>query len=148
MSQDDVLKVVYASDVYGERGLRPMHAGDAGLDLRCAEPVRLMPHSFAFVDCGLRLQLPRQTFGAIRSRSGLARKLGVHVVDGTVDENFTGYLGVTLVNEDDVIHMFEPGERIAQLVVIPYVTPVVRAVEELDQNDERGDAGYGSTGLA
>lgn len=147
--EDDVrLKVAYSTDLYGPLGLRRMHEGDAGLDLRCTKAFGIGPHETRFVDCGIRIQLPPRTFGAIRSRSGLARKLGVHAIDGTVDENFAGPVGVTLVNDSDRWHGFEPGDRVAQLVVVPYVPACVERVDALDARGASGGTGYGSTGLA
>lgn len=140
------MRVVYLSDVYGEDGFRRAHEGDAGLDLRCAQGFLLPAHGTRFVMCGIRVELPKGTFGAIRSRSGLARKWGVNVIDGTVDEGFRGEVGVTMRNDGPNDRRFERGERICQMVIIPYVPVVTEAADELSDS-ERGTAGYGSTGL-
>lgn len=145
--QARTMRVVYSSDVYGEDGIRRMHDGDAGLDLRCAEGFQVPAHGTRFVPCGISVQLPSGTFGAIRSRSGLAREKGVNVIDGTVDENYTGEIGVTMRNDSDTARRFKRGDRICQMVVMPYVPVRVEGAERLEANDDRGDAGYGSTGL-
>lgn len=141
------MRVAYETDVYGEEGLHREHEGDAGLDLRCAEPFTIAAHGTVFVSCGIRLQLPSGTYGAVRSRSGLARRQGVNVVDGTIDENFRGVVGVTMRNDSDVPRFFSAGDRICQLVVEPYVPVTVREALALDEDAARGEAGYGSTGL-
>lgn len=142
------MDVVYDTDVYEEAGgLRHMHAGDAGLDLRTTASFTLPAHGFAVADTGVHVQLPPHTFGAIRSRSGLASKHGIFTVEGTVDENFTGKILVTLVNASDHDFHFDAGDRVCQMVVIPYVSIETRAVRDLKPNAARGDAGYGSTGL-
>lgn len=139
------MRVVYLTDAYGEAGFRRSHEGDAGLDLRCAEGFLLPAHSTRFVPCGIRVELPSGTFGAIRSRSGLARTRGVNVIDGTVDEGFRGEVGVTMRNDGDVDMRFERGERICQMVVVPYVPVATEPADELSRS-ERGTDGYGSTG--
>ena len=141
------LRVEYLRDGLYPDGLHAEHEGDAGMDLRCSEGVALEPHSTAFVPCGLRVQLPRGTFGALRPRSGLARRHGVDVVEGTVDEGFRGEVGVTMRNSSDVRRAFAAGDRIAQLVVVPYVACDV-AEGITDEDTDRGRDGYGSTGMA
>ena len=140
------MRVSYESDVYGEEGLHREHDGDAGLDLRCAEPFTLPAHGTAFVSCGLRVQLPSGTFGAIRSRSGLARRSGVSAVDGTIDENYRGTVGVTMRNESGVPRFFSRGDRICQLVVVPYVPVVAETADDIDVEGQRGEDGFGRSG--
>ena len=140
------MRVSYESDVYGEEGLHREHDGDAGLDLRCAEPFTLPAHGTAFVSCGLRVQLPSGTFGAIRSRSGLARMSGVSAVDGTIDENYRGTVGVTMRNESGVPRFFSRGDRICQLVVVPYVPVVAETADDIDVEGQRGEDGFGRSG--
>lgn len=125
------IRVQYESDVYGEEGVHREHDGDAGIDLRCAEPFTLPAHGTAFV----------------RSRSGLASRSGVSAVDGTIDENYRGTVGVTMRNESDVPRFFSKGDRICQLVVVPYVPVVAEPTDGLDVGGQRGEDGFGSTGL-
>lgn len=141
--------VVYETDVYDVAGgLRRMHVGDAGMDLRTVAPVIVPAHGYAVADVGIRIRLPHGTFGAIRSRSGLASRRGISTIEGTIDENFTGRVLVTLVSHADEDVTFEAGDRVSQLVVIPYVVADARRVDALEENADRGDAGYGSSGLA
>ena len=81
-------------------------------------------------------------------RSGLARRHGVTVANapGLIDAGYRGELLVVLVNLGDAVHRIEPGDRIAQLVVVPVGLPGAVAVEELPPSDGRGEGGFGSTG--
>jgi dUTP pyrophosphatase len=81
-------------------------------------------------------------------RSGLAARHGVTVLNapGLIDAGYRGELVVLLVNLDDAPHRIAPGERIAQLVVVPVALCEVREVSELPPSDGRGEGGFGSTG--
>lgn len=140
------MRVKYLDDIYEPDGFRRAHEGDAGLDLRCTEGFLLPAHTTRFVKCGLAIELPPNTFGAVRSRSGLASKCGVDVIDGTIDEGFRGELGVTMRNSGPHDRRFERGDRIAQLVVVPYLPVKTIPADELSAS-ERGESGWGSTGV-
>lgn len=142
------LEVAFDESVYGKDGPQYAHEGDAGIDLRCAEDFTLEPHSVRFVWCGLSVKLPEETFGAIRSRSGLARKYGVDVIDGTIDEGYTGKIGVTMRSMAQGMCHFAKGERICQLVIVPCVHACIERVDAIAEDPRRGSAGWGSTGLA
>lgn len=116
----------------------------AGLDLHSIEAAELFPGQRILVGTGLRINLPEGTEGQIRSRSGLAAKHGVFVLNspGTIDEDYKGELKVILFNSGDGLFRIEKGDRIAQLVIAP-----VYRVEELALNNTREENGFGSTGL-
>ena len=121
------------------------HPKDAGLDLYAPYPVTLAPGQRETIDTGICIELPPYTFGRITGRSSLASKYGIEVYPGTVDEDYRGRIGITLQNRSVVPYQISPGDRIAQLIVVPcvYVEPVV--VESLSRT-ERGEGGFGSTG--
>lgn len=137
------------------RRLRPdavlpvrQHAEDAGLDLCCVEPVRLGPGERASVPTGLAVALPVGYAGFVTPRSGLAAKHGVTLVNtpGVVDAGYRGELRVLLMNTDrEESFAAEPGERIAQLLVVPVALPATVEVDALDETT-RGAGGFGSTG--
>ncbi|MGE4428940.1 MAG: dUTP diphosphatase [Solirubrobacteraceae bacterium] len=137
------------------RRLRPdavlpvrQHPGDAGLDLCCVERVRLAPGARALVPTGLAVAIPAGHAGFVTPRSGLAVRHGISMVNapGIVDAGYRGELRVLLHNTDlQEEFVAEPGERIAQLLVVPVALPVPVEVDEHDATD-RGDAGFGSTG--
>lgn len=124
------------------------HPGDAGADLVAAEAVRLEPGERALVPTGVRIALPDGYAAFVVPRSGLAAKHGITIVNspGTVDAGYRGEIKVSLLNTDArEAYDIAPGDRIAQLIVMP--VPRVRfiPVDELPES-VRGDGGFGSTG--
>lgn len=120
------------------------HAQDAGLDLLTPVDFVVPAHGFAFVDTGVHMEIPHGTDGHVRSKSGLNRKFGI-TADGTVDEGYTGTVGVTLHNDGNEDHVFTRGQKIAQIVIEKIDRPTPALVCKIS-GGERGDAGYGSTG--
>jgi dUTP pyrophosphatase len=123
--------------------------GDAGYDLRCVEAFSLAPGERATVATGVAIALPDGTAGLVVPRSGLAAKHGLSVVNGPglIDPNYRGEIRVVLVNLGTERFDAQAGDRIAQLLIVPFVTPAVEVVSELpDGGDGRGTSGFGSTG--
>ena len=123
--------------------------GDAGYDLRCVEGFRLAPGERATVGTGVAIALPPGVAGLVTPRSGLAARYGVSIVNGPglVDPNYRGELRVVLVNLGDARFEAAPGDRIAQLLLVPFVTPDLLVVDELPPApDDRGESGFGSSG--
>lgn len=121
------------------------HDIDAGLDLFTPIDFVVPAHGFAFVDTGVHIELPQGTDGHIRSKSGLNRNFGI-TADGTIDEGYTGSIGVTLHNSGDQDYEFKCGNKVAQLVVEEIRRPKLILVSMINGGD-RGDNGYGSTGM-
>lgn len=123
------------------------YAGDAGLDLSTCEAVRLAPGERALVSTGLAVAIPEGYAGFVQPRSGLAVRDGITVVNspGLVDAGYRGEIQVVLLNTDRE-HTFtaEPGERIAQLVVLAVPELTLREVADLPPS-ERGVRGFGSS---
>lgn len=125
------------------------HRGDAGADLYAAHDCTLAPGERALVGTGLAIALPEGTVGLIHPRSGLAARHGLTIVNapGTVDAQYRGEIKVCLLNTDRETPIdITRGMRIAQLVVQKVELPSFVEVAELDQT-ERGEHGYGSTGV-
>jgi dUTP pyrophosphatase len=120
------------------------YALDAGLDLFTPIDFVVPAHGYAFVDTGVHIELPWGTDGHIRSKSGLNRYFGI-TADGTIDEGYTGSIGVTLHNSGDEDYRFACGDKIAQLVIEDIRRPTPVQVSEI-RGGERVDNGYGSTG--
>lgn len=124
--------------------------GSAGVDLRAAvtEPLVLKPGARLAVPTGLRLALPLGFEAQIRPRSGLALRHGILVPNapGTIDSDFRGEIQVILMNAGEAEFKIQRGDRIAQLVVASVVQPAWEVVADLDET-ERGDGGFGHTGL-
>lgn len=123
------------------------YAGDAGLDLATCEAIRLAPGERALVSTGLAVAIPEGHAGFVQPRSGLAARDGITVVNspGLVDAGYRGEIQVVLLNTDRE-HTFtaEPGERIAQLVVLAVPELTLREVANLPPS-ERGVRGFGSS---
>lgn len=134
------------------RGLElPKYAtpGSAGVDLRAAvaENCVIAPGARAVIPTGIVIALPAGCEAQIRSRSGLAAKHGVAVLNapGTIDSDYRGEIGVILVNTGREEFIVERGMRIAQMVIAKFERVEWCAVENLDET-ERSAGGYGSTG--
>ncbi len=129
------------------------HQGDAGADITANETVTIRYGERELVRTGLRLALPDDAVAMVCSRSGLAHKNGLIVANapGIIDSGYRGEIMVNLLNTGKKDFIVEPGMRIAQLVLLPFVQaafmPVLDEVfEELDDT-ERGDGGHGSSGV-
>jgi dUTP pyrophosphatase len=123
------------------------YAGDAGLDLATCERVELAPGERAVVPTGLAVAIPEGFAGFVQPRSGLAARHGLAVVNspGLIDSGYRGELRVVLLNTDrERAFVAEPGERIAQLVVLPVPELELVEVDELP-GTERGVRGFGSS---
>ena len=119
---------------------------DAGLDLCSREQFVLWPGHAHLFDTGVHIQLPPGTFGMIAGRSGLNRKNKVCPAGlGIVDQGYTGSIGVMLYNFGKEDFIVNPGDRIAQMIIIPCEQPELELVDWLDETD-RGESGFGSTG--
>lgn len=124
-------------------------AYSAGADLYvCLEqPVAIQPGRTEFLPTGLSIAVPNGYAGLIFARSGLSTKRGLAPANkvGVIDADYRGPVMVALHNHGDIPQTVEPGDRIAQLVVVPVLAPEMELVEELDAT-ERGTGGFGSTG--
>ena len=125
-------------------------AGSAGADIRAAvdAPLRLEPGQRALVPAGFAMALPAGYEAQVRTRSGLAVKNGITVLNapGTIDSDYRGEVRVPLINLSDEAFTVERGMRIAQLVIAPVVQAGFNEVGDLDET-ERGAGGFGSTGV-
>jgi dUTP pyrophosphatase len=124
--------------------------GSAGLDLCAAieQPVTLRPGDRCLIPTGIALAIPAGYEGQVRPRSGLALRAGISIVNspGTIDADFRGEIGIVLINHGREPVVIEPLARIAQLVIAPVVRVGIELVSDLD-GTERGEGGYGSTGV-
>lgn len=123
----------------------------AGMDLKAnldGNRIVLKPGERILIPTGLYIQLPEGYEVQIRPRSGLALKKGITVLNtpGTIDSDYTGEIGVILVNRSDWEFIINDGERIAQMVLNEVPQIVWNEVDSLE-NTERGDGGFGHTGV-
>lgn len=121
----------------------------AGADLyACTDStIVIKAHTTEFVKTGIALEIPEGYVGLIYARSGLACKRHLAPANkvGVIDSDYRGEIMVALHNHSDKDAEIEPAERIAQLVITPYITAEFCEADELD-NTERGSGGFGSTG--
>ena len=126
--------------------------GDSGFDLRAyiSEPVTLKPLERKLIPTGLKFELSPNTELQVRPRSGMALKHGISVLNtpGTVDEGYRGDVGIIAVNLSNEDYTIQPGERIAQAVIMNVIGHRVSNLEKVETltETERGDTGYGSSG--
>ena len=125
-------------------------SGSSGMDLRAflSSSVILLPGERKLVPTGIYLEIPKDYEAQVRSRSGLALKKGISVLNspGTIDADYRGELKVILINLSDKVFVVEKGLRIAQMVLSPVIKAKLKEVTELE-NTERGSGGFGSTGI-
>ena len=121
----------------------------AGADLYAClqEPVIVAPGASAWIPTGIALEIPKGCAGLVYARSGLSCKRGLAPANkvGVIDSDYRGEVVVVLHNHGDCPQTVEPGERIAQLVITPVLTPAYEEVNELSSSN-RGTGGFGSTG--
>ena len=119
------------------------HEDDAGLDLYSPVSIYLWPHTMQTIDTGVHIEILKGYFGEVKSRSSMMKNF--IITDGTIDSGYTGSIKVVLMNLGGSGKQIEAGEKIAQLVIQPIITPKINIVDRLNET-ERGERGFGSTG--
>ena len=121
----------------------------AGYDLYAAieSDIEIAPHKTVMIGTGLAFEIPPYTFMGIFARSGLGVKKGITLSNGVgvVDSDYRGEIGVGLCNLSEEAYTIQPGERIAQMVIMNVETPMLNLCENLNETS-RGEGGFGSTG--
>lgn len=124
----------------------------AGVDLYATPPTmstHIPAGQTAKINTGICVEIPNGYFGAIFARSGLATKRGLRPANcvGVIDSDYRGEVIVALHNDTDKCESIHVGDRIAQLVILPYLPVEFEEVDELS-NTDRGEGGFGSTGMS
>ena len=121
----------------------------AGYDLfaNISEATEILPHETKLIGTGISVAVPTGYFGGIFARSGLSSKEGLRPANcvGVVDSDYRGEVKVALHNDSETVRTIVPDQKIAQFVVVPFLTVEFDEVAELDDTD-RGEGGFGSTG--
>lgn len=125
------------------------HTYDAGLDLYAPDDGGVWTISPCggsnTIDTGVHVEIPEGYVGFVKSKSGLMVKHCI-TTDGTIDSHYTGPIKVKLFNHHPCLRYdVRPGDKIAQLVIVPCLLPKPELVDHLEETD-RGDGGFGSTG--
>lgn len=124
------------------------HADDAGMDLFSINEYIIKPSDTCLVQTGLVIELPQNTEAQIRPRSGLALNHGITVLNspGTIDCGYRGEIGVILINHGKQDYVIKKGSKIAQIVIKPVIHACIEEKLDLNDNTERGENGFGSSG--
>ena len=120
------------------------HGTDAGLDLRSPIDVCVPARNSKCISTGVHVELPHNTAGFLKSKSGLNVKYGI-TSEGVIDVGYTGAIMVKLYNHSNKHYKVKRGDKISQLVIVPIVIPELELVDELAET-ERGENGFGSSG--
>lgn len=150
------------------------HSTDAGFDIYAAETVILEPQEKALIATDIAVNIPKGYVGLLTSRSGVSSKTHLVVETGKIDAGFQGHMKFNIKNDyednkgetifkrdlkdkiiiEDERHLYKQGtyvinkgERLAQLVIVPIVTPQLQEVDEFSGVSERGEKGFGSSGF-
>ena len=123
--------------------------GSAGFDLFCNndEDIIAKPNEVVKVPTGIKISIPEGYFGAVypRSSAGIKHRISLANTTGIIDSDYRGEVKLFLVNNSDKDYVISKGDRLAQLVIQPFVQVDIEIVDSLD-NTERGEGGIGSTG--
>jgi dUTP pyrophosphatase len=120
------------------------HMHDAGLDIYARDEKIVPARGSAIFDTGVHIELLEGTVGMLKSKSGLNVKHSI-TSEGVIDVGYTGSIVVKLYNHSDADYLVMVGDKISQLVIIPFITPTIALADSLDDT-ERGDNGFGSSG--
>ena len=131
------------------RGHKPSYTNKyaAGLDLRSNTDILIHPGQIIDIESKLAVEIPEGYFGMIVARSGLSYKRQIKLINdvGIIDEDFRGNIGIRLINEGKESYLIKAGDRVCQMIIIPYVQVELEYVDELEET-ERNEKGFGSSG--
>lgn len=122
------------------------HDTDAGMDLCCVEEMTIAAGERAQIKTGIALAIPEGFVGLVWDKSGLAYKAGLTILGGVVDSGYTGEILILLQNTTANDYTFSAGDKITQILIQKVEHPEIVEVDSL-QNSQRGNGGFGSTGI-
>lgn len=121
--------------------------GDAGFDLFVGERIALAPMERASINTGLKMEIPKGCVGIIYEKSGLSFKHGIITYGNVIDSGYRGEVKVGVMNLGKETHVFEPGHKVAQMIIHSYEEVRFKEVQEGELSaSARGERGFGSTG--
>lgn len=137
------IKKIFPEAIEPKRGTD----GSAGYDLFSCDATIILPGKSCMITTGIAMEIPNGYVGLVFARSGLATKQGLRPANcvGVIDSDYRGEIKVCLYNDSFDVREVNFGDRIAQIVIVPYIYPNLEVVENLSDT-ERGDGGFGSTG--
>lgn len=123
------------------------NSGDAGLDLYSIEDVVLKPGERRAIATGIKMEIPDGYVGLVWDKSGVALNSGVKTMGGVVDSGYRGEVRAIIINLSDKDFMIKKYSKVAQMIIQKFEQVGIETVNEISES-ERGDGGFGSTGLA
>lgn len=153
------------------------HSTDAGFDIYAAETITLEPQEKALIATDIAVNIPKGYVGLLTSRSGVSSKTHLVVETGKIDSGFQGHMKINIKNDSQALpanyvadyymdikgnevpcsqpvleykqntYVINKGDKLAQLVIVPIVTPELQVVDEFSEVTERGEKGFGSSGF-
>lgn len=138
---------IYDDAILPTRGSAEAAGYDLYARLKEHEILQILPHETTKIGTGIAIECPKGYFAGIFARSGLATKQGLRPANcvGVVDSDYRGEIIVAIHNDSDEIRYIENGDRIAQMILIPYIPMTFIETDELSESG-RGQDGFGSTG--
>lgn len=138
---------IYDDAILPTRGSAEAAGYDLYARLKEHETLQILPHQTTKIGTGIAIECPKGYFAGIFARSGLATKQGLRPANcvGVVDSDYRGEIIVAIHNDSDEIRYIENGDRIAQMILIPYIPMNFIETNELSESG-RGQDGFGSTG--
>ena len=128
----------------GARAPEKAHKTDVGYDIFSPIDIVVPAHRSVFIDSGVHIQIPHGVAGVLISKSGLNVKHGI-TSTGLIDPEYTGSIGVKLYNNSGTDYRVNAGDKITQIMLVPFLSVKLAQVETLEKT-QRGDGGFGSTG--
>ena len=122
------------------------HGGDAGMDIYSAENLTVKAGEHAKVRTGIAMEIPDGFVGLVWDKSGISMNYGLKTLGGVIDSGYRGEVVIGVVNLSKEDYVVEKGNKIAQILIQKVESPEIKEVEELS-NSERGEKGFGSTGV-
>ena len=138
---------IYDDAILPTRGSAEAAGYDLYARLKEHETLQILPHETTKIGTGIAIECPKGYFAGIFARSGLATKQGLRPANcvGVVDSDYRGEIIVAIHNDSDEIRYIENGDRIAQMILIPYIPMTFIETDKLSESG-RGQDGFGSTG--
>jgi len=121
--------------------------GDAGMDFYASETIIIDPNHRTLVSTGIMMAIPQGFVGLIWDKSGIATKHGIKTMAGVIDCGYRGEIKILLHNLSTESYTIEKGTKIAQMLIQPVEQREIIEVDDLDTNTERGEGGFGSSGM-
>ena len=123
------------------------HPGDAGMDFFSSKDYLISSGGHVLVETGISMAIPTGYVGLLWDKSGLANKNGLSVLGGVIDCGYRGEIKIVLQNNGDSKYLVSKGQKVAQMLIQPVISPTLELTDSLEENTSRGDGGFGSTGL-